>query len=99
MSRIHRRAGLPLALSGAAALLTLAGGAGNTAFAATGSTTPPPLQVTLSACGTGSSAVWSAAMTPVLTIGTAPAGTCGAPAGSTYDPAHAKVSVDLSSAG
>lgn len=50
-----------------------------------------PLQVKLTACGTGSSAVWSSALNPVLTAGTASAGTCGAPAGSTYNPAYAEV--------
>ena len=50
-----------------------------------------PLQVALSACGTGSSAVWSSAGLPVLTAGTAGGGTCGAPATATYNPAYAKV--------
>lgn len=50
-----------------------------------------PLQVKLSACGTGSSAVWNSGLDPVLTAGTAGAGTCGAPAGSTYNPAYAEV--------
>jgi hypothetical protein len=53
--------------------------------------TPPRLSVYLEACGTGSSAVWNASGNPVLTIGQAPAGTCGAQPGSTYDPAYAKV--------
>lgn len=53
--------------------------------------TAPQLQVSLRACGTGSSAVWSNDGNPGLTVGTAPAGTCGAPAGSTYDPAYAQV--------
>jgi hypothetical protein len=50
-----------------------------------------PLQVKLAACGTGSSAVWNSAPNPVLTAGTASAGACGAPAGSTYNPAYAEV--------
>lgn len=50
-----------------------------------------PLQVTLSACGTGSSAVWNSTPDPVLTAGTASPGTCGAPAGSTYNPASARL--------
>jgi hypothetical protein len=63
--------------------------AANNAGAAT-----TPLQVRLSACdtgGTGSSAVWNSAHDPVLTAGTAAAATCGAPAGSTYNPAYAEV--------
>jgi hypothetical protein len=48
-----------------------------------------PLQVKLVACGSGSSAVWNSALDPVLTAGTASAGACGAPAGSTYNPAYA----------
>jgi len=50
-----------------------------------------PLQVTLSSCGTGSSAVWNSALEPVLTAGAAAAAACGAPAGSTYNPAYAEV--------
>ena len=50
-----------------------------------------PLQVTLYACGTGSSAVWNSTPDPVLTAGTASPGTCGAPAGSTYNPANARL--------
>ncbi len=50
-----------------------------------------PLQVTLSACGTGSSAVWNNTPDPVLTAGTASPATCGAPAGSTYNPAYAQL--------
>lgn len=68
---------------GAVALTTAAAG---TAGAAT-----TPLQVKLEACGAGSSAVWNSALNPVLTAGTANAGTCGAPAGSTYNPAYAEV--------
>jgi hypothetical protein len=41
------------------------------------------------ACGSGSSAIWNSALNPVLTAGTASAGQCGAPAGSTYNPAYA----------
>jgi hypothetical protein len=50
-----------------------------------------PLQVTLSACGTSSSAAWNSTPDPVLTAGTASPGTCGAPAGSTYNPAYAQL--------
>jgi len=50
-----------------------------------------PLQVTLYACGTGSSAVWNSTPDPVLKAGTASPGTCGASAGSTYNPANARL--------
>jgi hypothetical protein len=50
-----------------------------------------PLRVTPAACGTGSSVVWNSGPNLVLTAGTASAGACGAPAGSTYNPAYAKV--------
>lgn len=59
--------------------------------AAAHAATAPQLQVSLRACGTGSSALWDNDGNPFLTVGTAPAGTCGAPAGSTYDPAYAQV--------
>lgn len=60
---------------------------------ASAATAPPQLPVALSACGTGSSAVWDATGDPVLTVGSANAATCGAPAGSTYDPAYAQVTL------
>ena len=53
--------------------------------------TTPNLPLAASSCGTGSSVTWTASQQPVLTVGTAPAATCGAPAGSTYNPAYAKV--------
>jgi hypothetical protein len=60
------------------------------ALAATSaSAAPAPVLATLAACGTGSSAVWSGG-NAVLTVGTGKAGTCGAPAGSTYNPAYAQ---------
>lgn len=62
---------------------------GGAAHAAT-TPTPTPLSVSLQSCGTGSAAVFTSG-NPVLTIGTAPGATCGAPAGSTYDPAYAQV--------
>jgi hypothetical protein len=74
-----RAAGVTLAASAAAL------GAAS-ASAATG---PAPILATLSACGSGSSAVWSGG-NAVLTVGTAAAATCGAPAGSTYNPAYAQ---------
>jgi len=55
--------------------------------------TAPQLSVALSACGAGSSAAFNAAGNPVLTVGTASAGTCGAPANATYNPAYAQVSI------
>lgn len=59
-----------------------------------------PLQVSLSACGTGSAATWNESDgNPLLTVGTAPAATCGAPAGSTYDPAYAQIVIDLNYTG
>jgi hypothetical protein len=72
-------AGVTLAASVAALGATSAG-------AATG---PTPVLATLSACGSGSSAVWSGG-NAVLTVGTGAAATCGAPAGSTYNPAYAQ---------
>jgi len=78
-----------MALATAAAALAAGGFAAASGPASAAS--PPTLPVTLSACGAGSSAVWDASGNPVLTIGQAPAGTCGAPKGSTYDPAYAKV--------
>jgi hypothetical protein len=56
-----------------------------------------PLQLIFGHCGTGSSAVWNSDLDPVLTAGTASAGTCGAPAGSTYNPAYAKVVFSVAS--
>ena len=50
-----------------------------------------PLRVTSAACGAGSSVVWNSSPNLVLTAGTASAGSCGAPAGSTYNPAYARV--------
>jgi hypothetical protein len=52
-----------------------------------------PVTPTLSACGQGSSAIWNSGNNAVLTAGTASPGTCGAPAGSTYDPAYAELTV------
>ena len=77
------------ALAGAAAVA-----AGGIAFAAPAAEAASTLSVTLSACGTGSSAVWNSAGNPVLTIGTAPAATCGAPSGSTHDPAFAQIGIN-----
>lgn len=81
----------------ASGLAAVALTAGYTAMAAPASaiTSPPQLPVTLSACGSGSSAVWNASGDPVLTVGTASAATCGAPAGSTYDPAYAQVVIKV----
>lgn len=45
-------------------------------------------------CGQGSSAVWNSSGDAVLTSGTAAPGSCGAPTGSTYDPAYAELDVD-----
>lgn len=73
------------------ALLVAAGVTLAAATASASAATTPPLSVTLSACGTGSSATWTATGEPVLVSGSANAGTCGAPAGSTYDPAYAQV--------
>lgn len=73
-----------VAVAGAAGAMALGGGAANAATAAS------PVLASLSACGSGSSAVWSASGDPVLTVGTGAAGTCGAPAGSTYNPAYAQ---------
>jgi hypothetical protein len=73
-------AGVTLAASAAAL------GVSSAASAATG---PAPVLATLSACGSGSSATWSGG-NAVLTVGTGAAGTCGAPAGSTYNPAYAQ---------
>jgi hypothetical protein len=59
------------------------------AASASAATGPTPVLATLSACGSGSSATWSGG-NAVLTVGTGAAGTCGAPAGSTYNPAYAQ---------
>lgn len=68
---------------------------GSVAFAGTAGAATAPLNVTTSACGTGSSAGLDYATDNVmLTVGTANAATCGAPAGSTYDPAYAKMTVN-----
>jgi hypothetical protein len=56
---------------------------------ASAATTPKPVLATLSACGSGSHAVWSNG-NAVLTVGTAGAGQCGAPANATYNPAYAQ---------
>ena len=80
-----RKLGLVVA-SAALAAGGFAAAAGTASAAA-----PPTLSVYLSACGTGSSAVWNASGNPVLTIGQAAAGTCGAPPGSTYNPSYAQV--------
>lgn len=68
---------------------TLAAGGMTSVSAATA-----PLAVALSSCGTGSSVTWNASGDPVLTSGQNPAGTCGAPAGSTYNPSYAELSID-----
>lgn len=57
------------------------------ASAATG---PKPVLATVSACGSGSHAVWSNG-NAVLTVGTAGAGQCGAPANATYNPAYGQM--------
>ena len=59
------------------------------ATSASAATSPAPVLATLSACGTGSSAVWSGG-NAVLTVGQGAAGTCGAPANATYNPAYAQ---------
>lgn len=76
--------------------LILAGAlaAGGAVAAAVPAGAAASLGVTLSACGTGSAATWNAAGDLVLTPGTATAGTCGAPAGSTYDPAYAQAVIN-----
>ena len=59
------------------------------AASASAATSPAPVLATLSACGSGSSPTWSGG-NAVLTVGTGAAATCGAPAGSTYNPAYAQ---------
>lgn len=85
-----------LGLAGAS--VALAAGGFAAAAGPASAATAPTLPVTLSACGTGSSAVWDASGNPVLTIGQASAGTCGAPQGSTYNPAYAQVVFKVSGA-
>lgn len=80
--------GARTAVAGAIAL----GTAGAFAFGAApaGAATTTPVLASLSSCGNGSSATWDASGDAVLTVGTGDAGTCGAPADSTYNPAYAQ---------
>jgi Putative Ig domain len=79
-------------LTAVAGIMVVGALAASTTVAAAGADAAAnPLQVKLVACGTGSSAVWNSDLNPVLTAGTASAGQCGAPAGSTYNPAYADV--------
>lgn len=78
---------LPHLLAAGATLAASAAALGATSASA--ATSPAPVLATLSACGSGSSAVWSGG-NAVLTVGQGAAGTCGAPAGSTYNPAYAQ---------
>jgi len=73
----------------AAGITLAASAAALGAASASAATTPAPVLATLSACGSGSTAAWSGG-NAVLTVGTGAAGTCGAPAGSTYNPAYAQ---------
>jgi hypothetical protein len=83
-----------LGLRTAAISAAAAGVAGAAAIgAAPASAVIIPVSPTLSACGQGSSAVWNSSNDAVLTAGTAAPGTCGAPAGSSYDPAYAQLTV------
>jgi hypothetical protein len=78
---------LPYLLAAGVTLAASAAALG--AASASAATGPAPVLATLSACGSGSSAVWSGG-NAVLTVGTGAAATCGAPAGSTYNPAYAQ---------
>lgn len=78
---------LPYLLAAGVTLAASAAALG--AASASAATSPAPVLATLSACGSGSSATWSGG-NAVLTVGTGAAGTCGAPAGSTYNPAYAQ---------
>jgi hypothetical protein len=55
---------------------------------------PKPVLATLSACGSGSHAVWSGG-NAVLTVGLAGAGQCGAPANAKYNPAYAQADLHV----
>ena len=78
---------LPYLLAAGVTLAASAAALG--AASASAATSPAPVLATLAACGSGSSAVWSSG-NAVLTVGTGAAATCGAPAGSTYNPAYAQ---------
>jgi hypothetical protein len=78
---------LPCLLAAGVTLAASAAALG--AASASAATSPAPVLATLAACGSGSSAVWSSG-NAVLTVGTGAAATCGAPAGSTYNPAYAQ---------
>ena len=79
---------IPHLLAAAVTLAVPAAALGVTS--ANAATTPRPVLATLSACGSGSHAVWSNG-NAVLTVGTAGAGQCGAPANATYNPAYAQM--------
>ena len=78
---------LPYLLAAGVTLAASAAALG--AASASAATSPAPVLATLAACGSGSSAAWSNG-NAVLTVGTGAAATCGAPAGSTYNPAYAQ---------
>lgn len=78
---------LPYLLAAGVTLAASAAALG--AASASAATSPAPVLATLSACGTGSSAVWGP-NGAVLTVGSGAAGTCGAPANATYNPAYAQ---------
>jgi hypothetical protein len=78
---------IPNLLAAAVTLAVPAAALGMTSASA--ATAPKPVLATLSACGSGSHAVWSGG-NAVLTVGLAGAGQCGAPANATYNPAFAQ---------
>lgn len=78
---------LPRLLAAAVTLAVPAAALGVTSASA--ATATAPVLATLSACGSGSSAVWSGG-DAVLKVGTGAAGTCGAPVNATYNPAYAQ---------
>jgi hypothetical protein len=80
--------------AGILGVAAVAAGAGIIGTVAPAGAATTPLSVTLSSCGTGSSATWNSAGDPVLTAGTANAGDCGEPAGQTYDPAYAQLVIN-----
>jgi len=83
---------LPTFLAAAAAALAIPAAA--VAATSASAETFPAVLATLSACGSGSSAVWSNG-DAVLTVGTGTAGSCGAPPNSTYNPAYAQEVLDV----
>ncbi|HET6189894.1 MAG TPA: hypothetical protein VFE59_23230 [Trebonia sp.] len=78
---------IPNLLAAAVTLAVPAAAIGVTSASA--ATAPKPVLATLSACGSGSHAVWSGG-NAILTVGQASAGECGAPANATYNPAYAQ---------